>query len=58
MFVPLASEIWTKLYGPNYMKFWAFWQKKRKKKKRVFYNHFWQRVDAILGDVCEAEIIV
>ena len=29
-----------------------------KKKKKVFYNHFWQRVDAILGDVSEAEIIV
>ena len=26
-------------------------------KKRVFYNHFWQRVDAILEDVFVAEII-
>ena len=24
MFVPNTSEIWTKLYGPNYTKFWAF----------------------------------
>ena len=23
-----ASETWTKSYGPNYTKFWAFWQKK------------------------------
>ena len=52
MFVPYASEIWTKSYGPNYVKFWAFWQK-----NRIFYNHFWQRVDAILEDVSEAEII-
>ena len=27
MFVPHASEIWTKSYGQNYTKFWAFWQK-------------------------------
>ena len=27
-------------------------------KTRVFYNHFWQRVDAILEDVSVAEIIV
>ena len=30
-----------------------YWQK-----KKVFYNHFWQRVDAILEDVSVAEIIV
>ena len=30
---------------------------KKKKKKKVFYNHFWQRVDAILEDVSVAEII-
>ena len=30
----------------------------KKKKKRIFYNHFWQRVDAILEDVSAAEIIV
>ena len=27
-------------------------------KNRVFYNHFWQRVDAILEDIYVAEIIV
>ena len=27
LFVPYTSEIWTKSYGPNYTKFWAFWQK-------------------------------
>ena len=27
-------------------------------KKLVFYNHFWQRVDAILEDVSVAKIIV
>ena len=27
-------------------------------KKRVFYNHFWQRVDAILEAVSAAEIVV
>ena len=39
------------MYGPNYTKFWAFWQ------RQVFYNHFWQRVDAILEVVSVAEII-
>ena len=66
MFVPHANEIWTKSYGPNYTKFWAFWQKKQKTKtktnkqtkKKVIYNHFWQRVDAILEDFSVAEIIV
>ena len=29
MFVPHASEIWTKSNGPNYTKFWAFWQKSK-----------------------------
>ena len=60
MFVPYASEIWTKLYGPNYTKFWDFWKKKKtkqNKKKQGFYNHFWQRVDAILEDIPVAEII-
>ena len=51
MFVPHASEIWTKSYDPNYTKIWAFWQ------KTGFLNHFWQRVDAILQDVSVAEII-
>ena len=50
MFLPYANEIWTKSYGPNYVKFWAFWQ------NRFFYNHFWQRVGAILEDVSEAEL--
>ena len=27
IFLPHASEIWTNSYGPNYTKFWAFWQK-------------------------------
>ena len=27
-------------------------------KKRVFYNHFWQSVDAIVEDISVAEIIV
>ena len=54
MFVPHASEIWTKSYGPNYTKFWGFW-----KKKTVFFfkNHFWQSVGAILEDISVAETI-
>ena len=36
MLVPLASEIWTKLYGPNYTKFWAFWPKKNGVFKTIF----------------------
>ena len=39
-------------FDPNYTKVGAFWQ------KTGFYNHFWQRVDAILEDVSVAEIIV
>ena len=42
--------IWTKSYGSNYTKFWAFWQK--------MLNHFWQSVDAILEDVPVTETIV
>ena len=26
-FIPPAGETWTKSYGPNYAKLWAFWQK-------------------------------
>ena len=37
----------------NFELFFFFWQK-----IGVFYNHFWQRVDAILEDVSVAEIIV
>ena len=60
MFVPHACEIWIKSYGPNHMKFCAFWQKKKKKKKknRFLKNAFWQRVDAILEDVSVPETIV
>ena len=54
LFVPYASENWTKSYGLNCMKFWGFWMKKT----RFFYKHFWQRVDAVLEDVSAAEIIV
>ena len=49
MFVPHASEILTKSYGPNYTKFWAFNKKRKekKKKKRVQKNYnaltpFWK----------------
>ena len=52
MFVPHASEIWTKSYGQNYTKFWAFWQK-----NWVFLTIFWQRVDAILENVSVVEIL-
>ena len=46
MFVLNASEIWTKSYGPNCTKYWAFWQ------KIVFV------LNAILEDVSVAETIV
>ena len=36
----MLVKIWTKSYGPNYTKYWAFWPKTVK--------HFWQSVDAIL----------
>ena len=72
MFVPYASKIWSKSYGPIKLReILSFWQKKKQnktkqkqkkqkqKKKNVFcYNHFWQRDDAILEDVSEAKIIV
>ena len=45
-----AGEIWTKSYGPNYTKFWTFWQK--------MVNNFWQSVDVILEDVSATETIV
>ena len=47
VFVPYASEIWTKSYGPNYTKFWVF-----DKKLGFFYNHFWQNVDSIGRRYC------
>ena len=53
MFVPYACEIRTKSYGPNYTKFWAFWQE-----NGFFITIFDKRVDAILEDVTVAEIIV
>ena len=54
MFAPYFSEIWTKSYGQKSRNFWAFWQKK---KKKVFNNHFWLRVDAILEENSVIEII-
>ena len=53
MFVPHGSEIWTKSYGRNYTKFWAFW-----KKNRFFKIIFWKSADAILEDVSVAETIL
>ena len=60
--------LWTKSYGPNYTKVWAFWPKqnktknknknKNKKKNGFFFNHSWKSVDAILEDVSVAETIV
>ena len=47
---PHAGEILTKLYGPNYREFWAFWHK--------MVNRFWQSVDAIMEDVSVTETIV
>ena len=46
----LRPWIWTKSYGPNYTKYWAFWQK--------MVNHFWQNVDTFLEDVSVTETIV
>ena len=33
IYLPQAGELWTKLDDPNYIKFGAFWPKKKKKKK-------------------------
>ena len=52
MFVPYASEVRTKSYGPNYTEVWAFW----KKKKRVFITIL-TKSDAIWEDVSVSEII-
>ena len=54
MFVPHASEILIKSYGPNCAKFWAFWQKTEFLKPFFFL----QSVDAILEDVSVTETIV
>ena len=50
VFGPHAGEIWTKSYGLNRTKFFAFWQK--------MDNNFWQSVDAILEDVSVTETII
>ena len=52
MFVPHASEIWTKSYGPNYTKFELF------DKKMGFLKPFLTKRGAILQDVSVAETIV
>ena len=55
MFVPRASKIWTKSYGPNYKKFRAFWQKI---KKGVFETIFDKAlVPGPFEDVSAAETI-
>ena len=46
MFIPYASEIWTKSYLVQTTRNFEFFDK-----KPGFYNHFWQRIDAILEDV-------
>ena len=51
VFWPHAGEIWTKSYGPNYTKFWDFWQKWLTIFDKV-------TVDAILEDVSVTETIV
>ena len=52
MFVPHASEIWTRSYVPNNAKFRAF------DKKLCFIKPFWKSIDAIVEDVSVAESIV
>ena len=54
MFVPHANEIWTKSYGPKYLKVHEILSFLEKKK---FFKPFWQSVDAILEDVSVAETI-
>ena len=46
VFGTLDDKIWTKLYCPKCITFWALWQQ-----NWVFQNQFKQRVDAILQDV-------
>ena len=48
MLVTFEKIVWTKLHEIL----------SSLTKKHGFYNHFWQRVDAILEDVSVAEIIV
>ena len=52
MFVSYAGEIWTKLYGPNHTKFWAFDQK-----NGVFITFFDKELTPFLKTFV-AEIIV
>ena len=47
MLVKFEQIVWSKLH--EILSFFT--------KNWVFYNHFWQRVDAILEDVSVAEII-
>ena len=49
LFVPYASEIWTKSYGPTYSKFWALWQ-------NIFFITIFDK-DTILEDVSVTQII-
>ena len=65
MFVPHASEIWTKSFVQTTRNLEFFDKKKetkqnktkqkKKTKKRVFKNHFWHSVDASLEDVSVAK---
>ena len=53
MFVPHASKIWTKSYGPNYTKILNSLTK-----NGLFKTIIWQSVGTILEDVSVAETIV
>ena len=48
-----ACEIWTKLYGPNYTKFWAYWQK-----TGFFKIPFDKELTTTFDNIPVAEIIV
>ena len=61
MFVPYASEQNRMVQTKRNFELFDKKQKNKKtkkQKKRVFQNHFWQRVDAVLEDVSIAKIIV
>ena len=61
MFVPYASKFEQNRMVLTTWNFEPFDKKqtnKKQTKKRVCYNHFWQRVDAIVEDVSVAKIIV
>ena len=53
MSVPYDGGIWTKSYGPDYIKFWAF-----DKKKTSFLSYFWHSVEDIFGNVSVVKTIV